>query len=54
MSRARVFASFAVLGLAAVALAVYARGQHTNAEPEEAPTDSGGAWGSFDPGACGS
>ena len=51
MSRARVVVSRVVFGLAAVALAAYARGQHTNADLEEAPTDNGGAWGSFDPGA---
>lgn len=51
MSRARVLVSFAVLGLGALALAAYARGQHTNTDVEEAPTDNGGAWGSFDPGA---
>lgn len=51
MSRARVLVSFAVLGLGALALAAYARGQHTNTDIEEAPTDTGGAWGSFDAGA---
>ena len=51
MSRARVVVSLVVFGLAAVALAAYARVQHTNADLEEAPTDNGGAWGSFDPGA---
>ncbi|MES2249212.1 MAG: glycoside hydrolase family 104 protein [Pseudomonadota bacterium] len=50
MSRARVFASFAVLGLAAVALAAYARGQG-GSEAADAPADGLGAWGSFNPSA---